>query len=88
MSEQFKLRPWWVGVMVVLVALSAAANLGAQGDDATSSWQNFGNDGGNSKYAPLDEIDRTNFDQLEIAWRWESVSQEMAIRRFTHGLLE
>jgi quinoprotein glucose dehydrogenase len=57
--------------------------LGQGGSDpatvpADTDWQSFGNDPHNTKYAPLDQIDRTNFGRLEIAWRWQSPAQEVA----------
>ena len=45
---------------------------------AGTDWPNFGNDLANTKYSPLDQIDRDNFDRLEIAWRWESISKKIA----------
>ncbi len=45
-----------------------AAQHGAQGGE----WRHFGGDSGSTRYAPLDQIDRENFEQLEVAWRWES----------------
>ena len=41
-------------------------------------WPTFGADGAASRYSPLDQIDRDNFQQLEIAWRWESISGAVA----------
>ena len=55
---------------VVLVGGSpAAAQVGASPD---GEWPTYGGDLGNTKYSPLDQIDRDNFGDLEIAWRWRS----------------
>jgi len=41
-------------------------------------WHAFGRDGANSKYSPLDQINAENFTDLEIAWRWTSLSRAVA----------
>ncbi|MBQ13449.1 MAG: PQQ-binding-like beta-propeller repeat protein [Gammaproteobacteria bacterium] len=35
-------------------------------------WRHHGGDHTSAKYADLSQIDKINFDQLEVAWRWES----------------
>src|SRR5204863_6179274 len=35
-------------------------------------WPTYGADLANSKYRPLDQINATNFNQLEIAWRFKT----------------
>ena len=44
-------------------------------------WRHYGADGANTKYSPLDQITVTNFSDLEVAWRWISISTEVASRR-------
>ena len=39
---------------------------------AGGEWPSYGGDAGNTRYAPLDQIDASNFDQLEIAWRFKT----------------
>ncbi len=53
---------------VLLVASPAAAQHGA----SPSEWRYWGGDNGATRYSPLDQIDRNNIDQVEIAWRWTS----------------
>ena len=38
-------------------------------------WHAFGRDEANTKYSPLDQITADNFGDLEIAWRWTSLSR-------------
>ena len=67
--------------MVLLVAGSLWGSPSSQDDasrDASVEWPSFGNDRGNTRYAPIDQIDASNFDQLEIAWRWTSISQQVS----------
>ena len=48
--------------------LPAFGQSGAQNGE----WRHVGGDAGNSKYAPLDQINRTNAKDLRIAWRWRT----------------
>ena len=41
-------------------------------------WLAIGRDAANTKYSPLDQIDADNFTDLEIAWRWPSLSTAVA----------
>jgi len=42
----------------------------AQYGATEGEWRSYGGDVGSTKYSPLDQIDRDNFGDLEIAWRW------------------
>ena len=44
-------------------------------------WHAYGADGANNKYSPLDQITVTNFTDLEIAWRWSSITTEVTEER-------
>ena len=37
-------------------------------------WTHWGGNEGQARYAPLDQIDEDNFEDLEIAWRWSANS--------------
>ena len=57
----------------LVVALAAAGPVAAQyGAPANGEWPTYGGDLGSTKYSPLDQIDRDNFGDLRIAWRWQS----------------
>ncbi len=49
----------------LLLVPSLQAQLGAAGGE----WRAFGGDSGSTKYTPLDTIDATNVDDLQVAWR-------------------
>ena len=53
---------------IVAIPASAAAQQGAP----YGEWTYYGGDVGGTKYSGLDQIDATNFNDLEIAWRWQS----------------
>jgi quinoprotein glucose dehydrogenase len=63
---------------LVGVSVAQEATIARAVPSADTDWPSFGNDPRNTKYAPLDQIDRTNFGRLEIAWRWRSPAQEVA----------
>ncbi|MEZ5288963.1 MAG: PQQ-binding-like beta-propeller repeat protein [Vicinamibacterales bacterium] len=52
-----------------LVSLSMATH-GQAGP--TGEWRAYGGDLGSTRYAPLDQIDRSNFGTLEVAWRFKT----------------
>lgn len=59
--------------MMVGCALFALAIAGhtAEGTDG-GQWRVYGGDKAGTKYSPLDQINRENFADLEVAWRWVS----------------
>ena len=73
---------WWrcVGLGVWLVTAGAVGPAAAQ-PPVVGEWHHYGADGANTKYSPLDQITAENFSDLEIAWRWTSVSHEVATER-------
>ncbi|MCH7746621.1 MAG: pyrroloquinoline quinone-dependent dehydrogenase [Acidobacteria bacterium] len=56
-------------VVVVTCARTAVAQYGAPAD---GEWRTYGGDLGSTKYSPLAQITRDNFEQLEVKWRWQS----------------
>ena len=74
------LRRVWLGVggvFVLAVTVGVAMGQPAQ----VGEWRAFGASPENTKYSALDQIDVGNFTQLEIAWRWQSISSEVASQR-------
>ena len=63
-------------VVALAVASPAAAQYGAP---ANGEWRTYGGDLGSTKYSPLDQIDRENFGDLEIAWRWQSADAVLSL---------
>ena len=56
-------------VTVVSVVVPTKAQRGATGE-----WRTYGGDLASTRYSPLDQINRDNFSQLEIAWRLKTDS--------------
>ena len=62
-----------VAAALVLSAQPAAAQYGA----VDGEWRSYAGDNGSTKYSPLDQIDAGNFDDLRIAWRWQSADGQV-----------
>ncbi|MFN2444533.1 MAG: PQQ-binding-like beta-propeller repeat protein [Vicinamibacterales bacterium] len=54
-----------VCVVMIVNATSSLAQSGA----SSGEWRTYGGDLGHTRYAPLDQIDASNFAKLEVAWR-------------------
>src|SRR5207249_10698157 len=55
---------------VLLCATSLIAQTGAKNGE----WRTYGGDVGNTRYSPLDQINASNFKNLEVAWRFKTDS--------------
>jgi len=61
----------WVltlGMELAFLTTRAAAQSAANGTD----WPTYGGDLANTRYRPLDQINASNFNKLEIAWRFKT----------------
>ena len=66
-------RLTWLLVLSALFASPSAAQTGA----ADGQWRSYGGDQGHTKYAPLDQINQDNVQDLRIAWTWTSPDEEL-----------
>src|SRR3982751_5585337 len=57
---------------VFIVLVGAAAHVAAQSGAPNGEWKTYGGDLGNTRYAPLDQISKDNFNKLEVAWRFKT----------------
>ena len=57
---------------LVVLCLAVSALMFAQTGVTNGEWPHWGGDLGNTKYSPLDQINRDNVKNLRIAWRWKS----------------
>ena len=60
-----------VGLLAAVTALDSAAQDWAENAGA---WTYIGGNVGSQRYSTLDQIDRSNFDDLEVAWEWDGGS--------------
>ncbi len=61
-----------VSTFFFILLLATAAEAWAQAGPADGEWPVYGGDLGSTRYSPLDQIDRSNVGELEIAWRWSA----------------
>src|ERR1700682_5202938 len=61
-------------VSTPLFAALILAGIGVRGQPGitTGEWPSWGGNLGNTRYAPLDQINAVNFDKLEVAWRFKT----------------
>ena len=76
-------RPSWAAALIVATACLGGLSIGpaaAQtGAPLNGEWPTYGGDLGSTKYSPLDQIDRSNFGDLEVAWRWTSADGVLSL---------
>ncbi len=75
------------GVVTAVAALATATPAAGQQGAPNGEWPYYGGDLGGTKYSSLDQIDATNFNDLEIAWRWQSADAGLDLEtlRKLHG---
>ena len=54
------------------IALFSSPGVSAQQGAPAGEWPSYGGDLGHTRYAPLEQIDAENFDQLDVAWRFKT----------------
>lgn len=66
--------------VLVLVAMAGADLILVRGQSsiARGEWGSYGATNWSQKYSPLDQIDRTNFAALQVAWSWRTPDVELA----------
>lgn len=68
-----KLRVFVSSVVSILAALAwMSAGLVGQVSPAGGDWTTYGGDLASRRYRPFDQIDRDNFKDLEVAWRFKT----------------
>src|SRR4030095_4223376 len=58
----------FVLLVTVLMTTGASVELSTQKGERPT----YGGDLGNTRYSPLDQINATNFNQLDVAWRFKT----------------
>ncbi len=58
-------------VLIAFIGLPTLVGSYAEADEA-GQWRQYAGDNASTKYSPLDQINRDNFEDLRIAWRWSS----------------
>ena len=58
-----------IGPLLVALALAAVPVFG---NGKAGEWPTYGGDLASTRYSPLDQINKDNFEQLEVAWRFKT----------------
>src|SRR5437870_7000564 len=62
-----------LSLLLIALVLPASTNRAvAQTAPATWEWRTYGADLASTRYAPLDQINKDNFNKLEVAWRFKT----------------
>ncbi len=75
---------WLAAGLLTAASVPASAQYGAVGGE----WRTYAGDQGSTKYSPLDQIDATNFEDLRIAWRWQSADGALDLETLRERLGE
>ncbi len=65
----------WHRIAIAFSAITLSISVHAQQGAPAESWPSYGGDLGSTKYAPLDQINGNNFNDLTIAWRWQTADR-------------
>lgn len=60
-------------ILITMLALLVSDGLFA----ADGEWRHHGADHASSKYSPLNQINQSNFEHLQLAWRWVSADHRL-----------
>ena len=66
----------WTAALAILsvVIVGTSVALSGQTGAKNGEWRTYGGDVGNTRYSPLDQINASNFKNLEVAWRFKTDS--------------
>ena len=65
---------WVVRTATLAGLLWAVVAAQAQSGAKNGEWRTYGGDLGNTRYSPLDQINASNFNKLQIAWRFNTAN--------------
>ena len=61
-----------IALALVGATVASASPVFAQTGALDGEWRFYGGDGGHTQYTALDQIDRDNVTELQVAWRWKA----------------
>src|SRR5918993_468826 len=64
---------WFLPLGLAVIAVTSATFTGL-GQTVNGEWRTYGGDLANTRYSPLDQINPTTFNQLEVAFRFRTES--------------
>lgn len=79
--EFLKMNNWRIYSLLLALAASLPVDGRAQLGANDGQWRHYGADIGSTKYSSLSQIDASNFEELEIAWRWKSLDERFDLEK-------
>jgi quinoprotein glucose dehydrogenase len=61
-------------LVIAILTLCAPSRISAQSTAKPGEWPTYGADLANTRYRPLDQINASNFNNLEVAWRFNTTN--------------
>jgi quinoprotein glucose dehydrogenase len=63
--------------LIVVCLMQMLSTIGGEAQKAVpiGEWRSYGGDNASTKYSPLDQINKDNFTQLKVVWRWKTVDE-------------
>jgi quinoprotein glucose dehydrogenase len=81
-------RPSSICAALLCAAMFAPTPGLAQYGATNGEWRSYGGDAGSTKYSPLDQIDASNFSDLNVAWRWQSADGSLDLETLREQIPE
>ena len=63
---------WVITACLISLLCASAAPISAQTGAKDGEWRSYGGDLANTHYSPLDQINASNFNKLEVAWHFKT----------------
>jgi quinoprotein glucose dehydrogenase len=67
-------RPVFASLSLAAALMATSVAVFGQAGTTNGEWRHYGGDTGHTRYAPLAQIDASNFNGLEVAWRFKTDS--------------
>jgi quinoprotein glucose dehydrogenase len=64
-------RRWSLGLLLLVISIITKTVISGQTPAQNTDWRSYGADLRNTRYSPLDQVNRDNFSKLEVAWRFK-----------------
>src|SRR5881397_3368546 len=61
-----------LSIGLVVIGILTGAGVRGQSAAKIGEWPTYGGDLANTRYSPLDQINKANFNKLEVAWRFKT----------------
>ena len=76
------------GLASVSLSVSQESGVGQERGNPVGEWRYHSADAWGTRYSPLDQIDASNFEDLEVLWEWDASSFGSSTNRATPSLID